>query len=376
MHLLLIIYIPIILSILWAVRRTYLQSNMVNALLLLGCGGIVVTNSLIKHVGYDGYEIPESLNALQQILSSLIVPLSYIFFARQIGRRWNNETSISLLMLIAFLLLPNIVIVADGANLTDAASLSLGFRSFCYIGKDGQHYEYTISDFVIVLQAVVTLIRVIPVYHKIHRYGLELSRDVKLFMGWWLLTVAFIIFSSINGEQGKAEPLMNATCHIMFMFVVTSIFILLGKGFDLRPVVVSKEEGIKEKEPVELDTFTNQSKEMAEKLRKLINERHIYRECGYSKEKAITELATNRTYFAKMMKAEFGCSFSDLLNNKRIEFAKYLLNSTDYNLTVISEMCGFNDSSYLVKVFKQKTGHTPGEWRESIKGKSIIHQDG
>lgn len=231
------------------------------------------------------------------------------------------------------------------------------------------HYLYTISDFIIVLQAVVTLIRVIPVYHKIHRYGLELLRDVKLFMGWWLLAVAFIILSSINGEQGKAEPLINATFHILFMFVVTSIFALLGKGFDLRPVVVSKEEGVKKNEPVELDTYVNQSREMADKVRALIHEQHVYLQSGYNADKAISELGTNRTYFYRMIKTQFNCTFSEILNKERVKAVKHLLETTDESLVVVAEKCGFNDASYMIRVFKQEIGQTPKEWRD----KNIIH---
>lgn len=148
----------------------------------------------------------------------------------------------------------------------------------------------------------------------------------------------------------------------------------MGKGFDLRPVVVSKEEGVKEKEPVELDSYVRQSKEMADKVRSLVYEQHVYLHSGYNADKAISELGTNRTYFYRMIKSQFNCSFSELLNKERVKEVKHQLETTDESLVVIAEKCGFSDASYMIRVFKQEVGQTPKEWRDKtlINNKSIV----
>lgn len=375
MHYLLVIYIPIVLTILWAVRRTDGKGDRVNALLLLACGAIVVTNGVIRHFVFDGFELPNWLCAVQQVLASLIVPLAYTFFARLAGRAWNNETTLSLFALLGFLLFPNLVVMTDGTFPTDAMKPEpLAFHSFCIIGTGGSRYEYTIADFIIVLQAIVTLIRLLPIYHTIKRYGLSLSTDVKLFLAWWVSAVAFIVFSSFNSTIGMAEPVMNTTCHVLFMFVVIWIFYLLGKGFDLRPVFVTEEEDVKEKEPVELDTFVQQSKEMAERVKALVYEQRVYLQSGYNADKAVSELGTNRTYFYRMIKTQFKCTFSELLNRERVKEVKHLLETTDESLVVIAEKCGFSDASYMIKVFKHEVGQTPKEWRDKnvINNKSTV----
>ena len=53
----------------------------------------------------------------------------------------------------------------------------------------------------------------------------------------------------------------------------------------------------------------------------------------------------------------------------RIYYAKEYLNSGYYTVTEIAEKCGFDDVSYFVRFFKQKTGLTPGEFKKKILGK-------
>lgn len=54
---------------------------------------------------------------------------------------------------------------------------------------------------------------------------------------------------------------------------------------------------------------------------------------------------------------------TEYLNSYRLERAAYLLTSTDHNLSAICEACGFNNTSYFGKLFKQRYGTSPGRFR-------------
>ena len=58
-------------------------------------------------------------------------------------------------------------------------------------------------------------------------------------------------------------------------------------------------------------------------------------------------------------------SFVSYLNQVRIDHAKQLLNSARFSLEEIAEKTGFNNSNYLVRVFKRTTGQTIGEYRKN-----------
>ncbi len=68
------------------------------------------------------------------------------------------------------------------------------------------------------------------------------------------------------------------------------------------------------------------------------------------------------TYFSKLFGEEMGCSFTDYLNQVRIEAAKLLMQDT-LSLAEVSQRVGFNDQSYFSKVFRRLEGQSPLKWR-------------
>ena len=57
-------------------------------------------------------------------------------------------------------------------------------------------------------------------------------------------------------------------------------------------------------------------------------------------------------------------SISDFLAKVRIQMAKEQLRSTDHNIRMIAEECGFLSSNVFIRVFKKWEGITPGAYRE------------
>lgn len=72
-------------------------------------------------------------------------------------------------------------------------------------------------------------------------------------------------------------------------------------------------------------------------------------------------------YFKKMM----NMTLSDYLLEYRLAKATTLLSSSEYNITEIAELTGFCDSSFFIKMFKEKTGITPNAYRKQHKNKQV-----
>ena len=51
----------------------------------------------------------------------------------------------------------------------------------------------------------------------------------------------------------------------------------------------------------------------------------------------------------------------------RIEYAKYLLSSTDFTVYSISDMCGYANDVHFMRLFKKVTGTTPSKYRQDFK---------
>lgn len=72
-------------------------------------------------------------------------------------------------------------------------------------------------------------------------------------------------------------------------------------------------------------------------------------------------------YISHFIKKTSGLSFQNLLNYIRVEQAEKLLNEQRYNLTQISELCGFSTPAYFNKCFSQWHGITPAQYRKTPK---------
>ncbi|WP_017905931.1 helix-turn-helix transcriptional regulator [Pseudomonas asplenii] len=67
--------------------------------------------------------------------------------------------------------------------------------------------------------------------------------------------------------------------------------------------------------------------------------------------------------FSRLFKETFGLGFTDYILNKRMEFAKELLDNSQMPITSIGYEAGFKDPSYFARAFKQLVNCTPSEYR-------------
>ncbi len=118
-----------------------------------------------------------------------------------------------------------------------------------------------------------------------------------------------------------------------------------------------------------MDTDQNENRKKHQKLLDSFTQEMDEHSVYLRKDLRLTELAllmhTNRTYLSNFISAEFGCSFSDYVNGRRIEHAQNLIRA-DYTLTEeqVTEQSGFTHTSSFSRVFKQQTGVTFREWRK------------
>jgi two-component system response regulator YesN len=73
------------------------------------------------------------------------------------------------------------------------------------------------------------------------------------------------------------------------------------------------------------------------------------------------------TYMSEQFKKRTGENFSKYITNLRIENAKLLLKKPELKITEISDLLGYHDCSYFIRVFKSVTNKTPNEFRDTLK---------
>ncbi|MCL6703151.1 DNA-binding response regulator [Pseudomonas sp. T1.Ur] len=87
-------------------------------------------------------------------------------------------------------------------------------------------------------------------------------------------------------------------------------------------------------------------------FRDSIDQRDLAKRCG---------MTTFR--FSRVFKEANGLGFTDYVLNKRMSFAKDLLDNSQMPITSIGYEAGFKDPSYFARAFKQYANCTPSEYR-------------
>ncbi len=74
-------------------------------------------------------------------------------------------------------------------------------------------------------------------------------------------------------------------------------------------------------------------------------------------------------HFSRIFKKETGLGFSKYLNSLRLQYAEQLLKTSEgQNITQVAESCGFEDSNYFSKKFKEVYGISPKKVQKKGKG--------
>lgn len=100
-------------------------------------------------------------------------------------------------------------------------------------------------------------------------------------------------------------------------------------------------------------------------MEKNLNNPHLSNE-------SIAEAAkVSEIYFRKLFKREFGQTPHAYIQQIRINKAKVMLENGTPDIESIYSACGYNNIYYFFKVFKEKTGYTPTEYREKYYNKNL-----
>jgi len=123
-----------------------------------------------------------------------------------------------------------------------------------------------------------------------------------------------------------------------------------------------------------LETYVGQNcenyyKSLEEKEIDLILEISEYIESNLGELPTIEEIASKsfvaENKLQKLFKSYYGCSVHDFIRNKRLDLARDLLENSNLSISEISDNLGIRSKSYFSKIFKERYGVTPSEYRGS-----------
>lgn len=168
--------------------------------------------------------------------------------------------------------------------------------------------------------------------------GLELAQELKM------------MFPEIQ--------IVIVTAHQEFKYAKRAIHIGVAE-YVTKPIIESELNDIIRKLAKEMDYI---------KYSKLVTDALELIHCKYHEKISLSSVANeihvNPSYLSRKFSQEVGVSFSDYLNDYRIQRAKTLLLNNDLMISQVSERVGFNSLHYFSSIFKQKVGLAPKSYRK------------
>ena len=171
----------------------------------------------------------------------------------------------------------------------------------------------------------------------------SISSGVYLYRNPFISDEVKRIFGKIETEYSLKDKLSDEiiSCH------THSLFYLLMRNFDS---CIALDEG-----------------------NKLIEQAVSYIRENFASDITLSALAkkfsVSPEHFSRIFKKETGLGFSKYLNSLRLQYAEQLLKTSGgQNITQVAESCGFEDSNYFSKKFKEVYGISPKKVQKKGKG--------
>lgn len=98
-----------------------------------------------------------------------------------------------------------------------------------------------------------------------------------------------------------------------------------------------------------------------------------YTKTNYTNIHSIHEIAeafdVSKDYIFKIFKRNYNQTPKEYINELRINHGCYRLTNSENTVTNISEECGYKSKAYFIRLFKEKKGITPSEYRKQMLSK-------
>ena len=154
-------------------------------------------------------------------------------------------------------------------------------------------------------------------------------------------------------KEKDAEFLHTMVAVTFVYLVLSSVFRVFSESFGLKPIQISAR------------LFTLKDQDIIDKVERLLRDVKPYRKIGFKRRSMAEMVGVKEHQLSKAINQKYKKSFSELMNDFRIEEAKLRLRDSKDPVTVISYDAGFASIASFNRVFKQYTGQSPTAYRQT-----------
>ncbi len=104
-----------------------------------------------------------------------------------------------------------------------------------------------------------------------------------------------------------------------------------------------------------------------EEMEEILETIHLKYNQDLTTEQLARTYGTSTGWFIKEFSKYTGCTPKKYINEVRLNHAKELLSSTNYNISKISTVCGFENPLYFSRYFQKNYHMAPTKYRNTLK---------
>ena len=102
----------------------------------------------------------------------------------------------------------------------------------------------------------------------------------------------------------------------------------------------------------------------------IVNKTVSYIELNYTDELSLSSLAghfhVSKNYLSAVFKKQIGKTVTEYIHDVRLDKAIFFLNTTKLPIHNIAMLCGYTDSNYFCRIFKNQHKISPGQYRNKL----------
>ncbi|WP_417853970.1 helix-turn-helix domain-containing protein [Xanthomarina gelatinilytica] len=181
----------------------------------------------------------------------------------------------------------------------------------------------------------------------------------------WFIAIVFVVIYNLN------QSLIFYPMWIGISILVYWIgYVGLNKSTQLRKRIELRKKRILEfKNKKGKYNLSSESKSFI-KIEKQIKQKKLYLNPNLNLQLLSKILNLSQGYISQTLNSNSQLNFNEYVNSLRIDDAKHMLKSTDfdnYTIVAIGLECGFNSKSSFYSAFKKFTNKTPSEFKKNVR---------
>ncbi len=311
----------------------------------------------------------------QNYFETFYIPLSSVFLALfylYVFTYLNPNLKIKKSHLLLFL--PFLIAVLE------STLEKIGFALGIFEKADVDYFNlfrviYEIFNVIYSITLILLSFRLIENYEKKYKANSPKSprMDVK-----WLKTITIILFClclywpiPLYFEIQSKPEISEIYFYALWLGLALTIYALGHIGL-YQYGIVQEQKNIRSystsRQPAVFVESGNSRNENIEAFESYVKTEKNYQNPYLSLELVANELGINKSYLSRIINNELQISFTDYVNELRVEEAKIYLNHPEfknYTLVAIRMEAGFNSKSTFNSTFKKFTGMTPSRFRNA-----------